>query len=230
MQALMTAINVPVDQIKLISTEAVDWPNGCLGVIRMGVMCTQNVVPGFRIVLEANGTSYEYHTNQDGSIVADASQPVPNVHIAVRALDNSIQVIDTKIPIDPPNPPTADGVLPAGGANGSTRFDANATRAAFALARREPDNEQGWVAVSDSLNGTSKLIATSQPGEFYTVVGWLNATTLLIQSNAIACNPTYTNALWTLSIDGHNLIKVADGSFVTIVNCKHASSVFPNDG
>ncbi len=67
--ALSEKLSLPVDKITLVSTEAVTWPNGCLGIVRMGVLCTQAEVPGFKIVLEANGQKYEFHTNQDGSIV-----------------------------------------------------------------------------------------------------------------------------------------------------------------
>jgi hypothetical protein len=67
--ALAEQLNVSVEKITLISTEAVTWPDGCLGIVRMGVMCTQAKVPGFKIILEANGQKYEFHTNQDGSIV-----------------------------------------------------------------------------------------------------------------------------------------------------------------
>ncbi|HSB00232.1 MAG TPA: hypothetical protein VLE49_06250 [Anaerolineales bacterium] len=67
--ALSKKLGLPVDKITLVSTEAVTWPNGCLGIVRMGVMCTQAEVPGFKIVLEANGKKYEFHANQDGSLV-----------------------------------------------------------------------------------------------------------------------------------------------------------------
>ncbi len=67
--SLAASLSIPAEQISLVSTEAVTWPNGCLGVQKLGVMCTQNQVPGFRIVLNANGKEYELHTNQDGSIV-----------------------------------------------------------------------------------------------------------------------------------------------------------------
>ena len=70
--ALSEQLKLAVDKIKLVSTEAVTWPNGCLGVVRMGVLCTQNEVPGFKIVLEANGQKYEFHTNQDGSVILQA--------------------------------------------------------------------------------------------------------------------------------------------------------------
>lgn len=67
--ALSKTLNLPPGQITLISTEAVEWPDGCLGVQRIDVMCTQAVVPGFKIMLEANGRTYEVHTNETGSSV-----------------------------------------------------------------------------------------------------------------------------------------------------------------
>ncbi len=73
MAALAAQLGIPTDQIRLVSTEAVTWNDGCLGVVRMGVMCIQGQVPGFRILLQASGKQYEYHTNQDGSVLVDAS-------------------------------------------------------------------------------------------------------------------------------------------------------------
>jgi len=70
--ALSEQLNLTTNEIAVVSTEAVIWPDGCLGVVRIGVMCTQAEVPGFKIVLEADGNSYEFHTNQDGSVVVAA--------------------------------------------------------------------------------------------------------------------------------------------------------------
>jgi hypothetical protein len=67
--SLSDQLSLAVDQIKLVSTEAVTWPDGCLGIVRVGVMCTQAEVPGFKIILDAEGQEYEYHTNEDGSVV-----------------------------------------------------------------------------------------------------------------------------------------------------------------
>jgi len=69
LKALEDELGISAEKIQILSVEAVNWPNGCLGVVHMGVMCTQQIVPGFRIVLEANGEKYEFHTNQDGSVV-----------------------------------------------------------------------------------------------------------------------------------------------------------------
>jgi hypothetical protein len=77
-EALSNMLNLPPGQITLISTEAVNWPDGCLGVQRIGVMCTQAIVPGYRIMFEANGTRYEVHTDEDGS----STVVVPNVAVA----------------------------------------------------------------------------------------------------------------------------------------------------
>src|SRR5512139_1392352 len=67
--SLSGKLGVPVAKIKLVSTEAVTWPDGCLGIVRVGEMCTQAQVPGFKIVLEANQHTYEFHTDVDGSNV-----------------------------------------------------------------------------------------------------------------------------------------------------------------
>ena len=69
LQSLSETLSVAVDQITLVSTEAVTWPDGCLGIVKVGVMCTQAQVPGFKIILESNGQEYEFHTDQDGSVV-----------------------------------------------------------------------------------------------------------------------------------------------------------------
>ena len=67
---LSSTFNLPREQITLISTEAVEWPDGCLGIQRAGMMCTQAIVPGYRIILEADSRQYEIHTDEDGSAVA----------------------------------------------------------------------------------------------------------------------------------------------------------------
>jgi hypothetical protein len=66
-------LGLPAERIKLVSSEAVEWPDGCLGVQEEGLMCTQVITPGFRIILEANGREVEYRTNEDGTQVRPAT-------------------------------------------------------------------------------------------------------------------------------------------------------------
>lgn len=76
-RAALTALSentgLPVDEIKLVSTEAVEWPDGCLGVQEEGLACTQVITPGFRIILDANGRQVEYRTNEDGTQIRPAT-------------------------------------------------------------------------------------------------------------------------------------------------------------
>ena len=84
--ALAQLLGIAPDQIKLVSVEGVDWPDGCLGVQQWGVMCAQAITPGFKVVLEANGVPFEYHTNHDGSALAVVGlEGDPNANPAVQA-------------------------------------------------------------------------------------------------------------------------------------------------
>jgi hypothetical protein len=61
-----TRAGVDAAAVKLVSSEAVMWPNGALGCGKPGEMVTQAIVPGYRIELEANGQRYSYHTSERG--------------------------------------------------------------------------------------------------------------------------------------------------------------------
>ncbi|HZY41549.1 MAG TPA: hypothetical protein VFF59_06075 [Anaerolineae bacterium] len=409
LRALTAATNLSPDQIRPIVTEPVQWPNSCLGTRQTGIECAQQIVPGFRIVLEAKGRRYEYHTNEDGSTIVLAAEKSPYIRVAVRAADNRVVVLDSPVLFDPQmdvivggllpqagmagavlyalepgaqsrviefdagetrplefvtNPsgglavwpgdagdlprlswgtsPTSEnsqssllvsapdgadltelvteqigsppyqlvaqrwsldgqsiyyskepyglgGYIPFAGASslyrvtvadrttqellafnpnagraaclddlssdgrlvahhcdgalisvrdlgndfpmkisppvdaagfrlaGSARFDPSASRVAYALAVGDPDNEQGWVAVSRDLSGPSQLVLASNRGEYLTVIGWLNADTLLVQSNGVQCKPTCASSVWTVGLDGSGLTKVADGTFLAVV-------------
>lgn len=58
--------NLALSAIKLVSTELVDWPDGCLGVVLPGMACIEVITPGYRILLDVNGTSVELHSTITG--------------------------------------------------------------------------------------------------------------------------------------------------------------------
>ena len=101
---------------------------------------------------------------------------------------------------------------------GSTRFSPTGDRVAFALAQGDPNNERGWVAVGASTEGTAKMILVGDVGSYYTVQGWLDDQTLLVQSNSIVCNSNCGSQLFTIGADGSNPTKVADGSLLTVID------------
>jgi len=64
---LAQRLKIDVNSITLVSVQPVDWPDACLGIQQPDVMCAQVITPGYKIILEANGQQYEYHTNESGS-------------------------------------------------------------------------------------------------------------------------------------------------------------------
>ncbi len=66
---LAQRLSIDPDTIQLISVEHVDWPDGCMGIETPGVACIMVITPGYKVVLEAGGQQYEYHTNESGSAV-----------------------------------------------------------------------------------------------------------------------------------------------------------------
>ena len=52
-------------QVQVLSVEAVQWPDGCMGCAQEGEMCILVITPGYRILLEMDGQEYEYRTSQN---------------------------------------------------------------------------------------------------------------------------------------------------------------------
>jgi hypothetical protein len=65
-------------------------------------MCTQNEVPGFRIVMSANGKQYEVHTNQDGTSVAPEQAleaPGPAEKAAIKQLATNLGISEKDVKV-----------------------------------------------------------------------------------------------------------------------------------
>lgn len=73
-QSLAAALGLAVEQVEIVSSEANDWPNSCLGVANPGFMCAEVITPGYFVILRAEGRQYEYHTNADGSQLVPATR------------------------------------------------------------------------------------------------------------------------------------------------------------
>lgn len=73
--ALIEQFRVNPAEVKLVSWEAVEWPDGCLGIQMQGRGCIEAITPGYRLVVEIGGERYEYHSNLDGSLFLLAAGP-----------------------------------------------------------------------------------------------------------------------------------------------------------
>jgi hypothetical protein len=63
---LAARLSVAPDAITVKAVESIDWPDASLGCPQPGMMYAQVITPGYRIVLEVDGKSYEYHTGGRG--------------------------------------------------------------------------------------------------------------------------------------------------------------------
>ncbi len=64
------ALDIPLKNIKVLSVEGpVTWQNSCLDVQLDGVLCSEVLTPGFRIMLKHGKLTIEAHTNLDGTVV-----------------------------------------------------------------------------------------------------------------------------------------------------------------
>ncbi len=61
--------DIPPEEIKVASWEAVDWPDTSLGCPEPGMMYAQVIVPGYLVVLEFRGDLYRAHTDRTGERV-----------------------------------------------------------------------------------------------------------------------------------------------------------------
>ncbi len=53
----------------VVKAEAVTWPDGSLGCPQPGMMYTQMVQPGYQVVLELDGTTYDYRVAGEGAVI-----------------------------------------------------------------------------------------------------------------------------------------------------------------
>jgi len=61
---LASETNTAEDQIEVVSAERTDWSDSSLGCPQPGRAYLTVITPGYRAILKAGSTLYEYHTNE----------------------------------------------------------------------------------------------------------------------------------------------------------------------
>jgi hypothetical protein len=64
-----TQAGVDSSALTLVAAQAVTWSDGSIGCPQPGVMYTQSLVDGYRVILAANGQQFDYHVGNRGSFV-----------------------------------------------------------------------------------------------------------------------------------------------------------------
>ncbi len=76
-QDLSARLKTDASNIRMRQTEEVDWSDSGLGCPAPGHAYAQVITPGYRIVLEAQGALYTYHTDLERAFVlCQNGQPV----------------------------------------------------------------------------------------------------------------------------------------------------------
>lgn len=217
-QEVSQKYNIPTGQIKIVSTEPKTWPDGCLGVVIPGVLCSQIVTNGYLIKLEANGQQFEIHTNQDGSSVVDAAQQLATLEFVVRNADQSVQVVNPNIPLGPTYNPAFNGFLPMGGSVAGTAYvlDTNQNKAVAINATGQHDltfiqNPTYGLALWRGGDGSQPMLAwgtmpttTDQSTSLmFANIDGSNLTTLMTENNTSGARVQLMAELW--SADGKSL-------------------------
>ena len=68
---LSQLLGISLDEVTVVSVEAVQWPDSSLGCPEEGMMYLQMVTPGYRIVVAGEGQEYVYHTDHNRAVRCD---------------------------------------------------------------------------------------------------------------------------------------------------------------
>ncbi|RPI32544.1 MAG: META domain-containing protein [Chloroflexota bacterium] len=71
---LAEQIDIPVEQLEIVSMEQVEWTDSCLGLGQPNESCLQAITPGWQVIFEAGGKSYEVRTDESGTVIRMAPQ------------------------------------------------------------------------------------------------------------------------------------------------------------
>jgi hypothetical protein len=61
--------NLPSQELNIVRVQQRDWPDGCLGLALSGTFCSQAVVSGWQVTVNAEQQSFVYRTDNSGSVV-----------------------------------------------------------------------------------------------------------------------------------------------------------------
>ena len=67
--ALSQKLGISAGEVTFVSAEPVEWSDSCLGLGGPAELCALMMTPGHNVILNAQGTDYEVHTDESGSVV-----------------------------------------------------------------------------------------------------------------------------------------------------------------
>jgi hypothetical protein len=66
---LAEQLDVPVEELKIVSFEEVEWTDSCFGLGGPAENCAAEITPGWQVFFDVDGKQYEVRSNQSGTII-----------------------------------------------------------------------------------------------------------------------------------------------------------------
>ena len=121
LQAASQQSVLPISQLQITQAQQQTWPDGCLGISSPDTLCTQALVPGWRVRVEAQEKFLIYRTDDSGSVVK-LEQTIPQEPTDTNLPDTTSQAVP--IPQEQLPPPlgqdTVFRAIASGGITGRT--------------------------------------------------------------------------------------------------------------
>lgn len=68
-ELIAARLDISPEEVEVMSVQAYEWPDTSLGCPEPGMTYAQVITPGYRVILRAEGDTFEVHTDEEGRIV-----------------------------------------------------------------------------------------------------------------------------------------------------------------
>jgi len=90
---LVETLDLPLERVDRVSIQRVEWPDASLGCPSPEESYAQVITPGYRVLLEAEGKTYELHTDLTGEMIRICEEDQePGAHAAVNYLADELGI------------------------------------------------------------------------------------------------------------------------------------------
>jgi hypothetical protein len=100
-KALAEELGIHAETIRVRTVEAVEWPDASLGCPKKGQQYAQVVTPGHRVLLEADGRTYDVHVAGGRAVTCRPSADEPQMFAAGRLAKLARADLAARLKIEP---------------------------------------------------------------------------------------------------------------------------------
>lgn len=139
---------IETSKLRILQAESQTWADGCLGLANADAVCTQSLVPGWRVVVASSKKRWIYRTNQAGTVVKFDE-------VATRTSSNTNSQVTRQEVTTSRTTETTRTVI---GSNQSTAATSQATQASGSLSRNSQSIQAtGNSQANPSLNSRQQI-------------------------------------------------------------------------